>query len=278
MVQEYANGMGGEPSLGVIKFDVATAGTSSMWNMKIFDLLARDIRASYSSRLPAAATHQRLVDFFFRKYKILWDIYKKTRMKRHSDGSVETPEQYAQRLLSDSEKTHGYARRRERRASKYKRRLAAVEHLEIQVSSGTERSRHQLYRWMASVLQKLAVEGMSSECSDANDSSKYRVSMMSWRSCDIDNLLYFLDGQHTRSNAGSAGKMRVHDQRISSRAPPQNLPRKFFEQEWLQEVEKEGRMLLRVSEEDFEWMDERWLVMPTREANCPGNLEHVEGE
>jgi hypothetical protein len=122
------------------------------------------------------------------------------------------------------------------------------------------------WRWLRDIIERLGVNGMSSEESDVETNAEglervvYNVKLLVWRR-DIEEELEIIDKccQYAKAN-GTRGttpheRRRRARNRQSNRDPVPGLPEILYDKEWLQKQSRQYRELtLRVSKEEFQWL------------------------
>lgn len=127
-----------------------------------------------------------------------------------------------------------------------------------------EKEQLRIWEWLFEVIERLGVDGMSSDESDIDESTArpvFRVKVMTWRR-DIEAYLKIVDEQRNDPEIfkpqGSLGEVRhrsAYNNR-SSRRPVSGLPRAFYDDTWFESMSEERRFLtVNVSEEEFEWLE-----------------------
>ena len=110
---------------------------------------------------------------------------------------------------------------------------------------------------IAGHLNKLGAEGMSGDESDHLDGHRrYVVSKLNWRSDEVTEVLRALDALVLVSHWTSDGRprpgkfphVRLHSDKVEERDPVRNLPRNFYQTEWLDTLDKYERRELNMSE------------------------------
>jgi hypothetical protein len=119
------------------------------------------------------------------------------------------------------------------------------------------------WKWLSAVVDRLGTDGMSSDDSSMEGvETVYRVKNMAWRR-DINRYLDIIDDERKENSdiycpqgAKPIKRIRGHRNPVSTRAPVQELPRTFYDDDWYGLDSEEHRLLtLNVSEEAFTWFN-----------------------
>lgn len=263
-VAEWEAGRGNGPSIMDIHFDASTAGQKSEWNREIFRLLTTQFKRLEGRSMPPVIKDEHLHWLFFNKYKILHREWTQAQPRIKRNGQLETPGEVQDRRIEKGTNSHARNRNRSRRQRKLERRQQTIR-VNLSNLEQAEGEQVALWKWMLTVLNKLDVDGMSSEHTDRADGREIlRVHLMQWRAKDIENLLTFLDLQHDTSAAGNPGKQRVYLDDKSIRKAKRQLPKNFYDSGWLQSLREDQRLALSVDQKDFEWFPIDWLAAKNR--------------
>jgi hypothetical protein len=132
---------------------------------------------------------------------------------------------------------------------------------------------------MAAHLNKLGVDGMSGDESDhASGHRRYVVCKLNWRSNEITSVLRVLDALalvfHWTSNGrpkpGKFPHVQIDSDRLEIREPVRNLPRNFYNSDWLNTLDKYERQALNMGK-PIE------LAISSRLLRCVTMLHRQEG-
>jgi hypothetical protein len=144
------------------------------------------------------------------------------------------------------------------------------------VTKRVNRARHDespdlgAWEWLKTVIETLGRDGMSSDESEVEDESsypKFRIEYMTkrmpWRK-DISSELQILDEERWRDReivrrrgAKPAPRLRTRNAPKTTRLPPSNLPRAFYNDRWYARLTREEKRDLTTSTTKFEWMTVR---------------------
>ncbi|KAH9168267.1 hypothetical protein EDB89DRAFT_1855711 [Lactarius sanguifluus] len=198
------------------------------WNGRAADVFARTyIKKKGRDRCPFE--HEDLAACFKVHLRTLKNQY-----ERIKAGSNKT--------RADAAERHSSSARRTRRQGIAQRRgqvLAAYEEL----------------RDIACHLDKLGAEGMSGDESDhTGGHRRYVVRKLNWRSDEVTRVLRILDALVLVSHWTSDGRprpgkfphIRIDSNRVENREPVRNLPRNFYQPEWLDTLDKYERQELKI--------------------------------
>lgn len=120
-----------------------------------------------------------------------------------------------------------------------------------------------VWEYFREILQKLSINGMSSEEEDTENFgnltvSVFRVKFCEWRAPEIDMYLSIIDktGTAVLGSKGPRAAPRIKTNTPGKSKAPVGLPRKMYRSEWLEEMGSERpfyvRDELQVSEEIFD--------------------------
>jgi hypothetical protein len=121
----------------------------------------------------------------------------------------------------------------------------------------------QTWQYFRVILEKLSIGGMSSEEATVDKVggitlTVFEVKLCEWRAPEIDGMLSIIDkaGETVMSSRGSKAAPRVKSKKSGASGPRIGLPRKMYNQQWLEKMERERPLYvqdeLRVSEEAFD--------------------------
>lgn len=112
-----------------------------------------------------------------------------------------------------------------------------------------------IWQWIATILERLDVKGMSSELSEiTSDGQIFTVHLLEWRNKDIKKMLNHIDRQFQQNSAaGNQGVPCCSSTIPSSRKAMQRLPEIMYDRDWLA-----GNCTLSfaVNKWDFEWLQD----------------------
>jgi hypothetical protein len=142
---------------------------------------------------------------------------------------------------------------------RYGRREKIVGYM-VQLKAENESPDLHIWKWLASVLEHLGDDGMSSdESSIENFETVYRVKTMPWRR-DIVEYMDIIDRQRhkdadifTPKGTKPGKRVRGTANPASIHEPVHGLPISFYDEEWLQQVDKHRRSKLKIAKEEFGW-------------------------
>jgi hypothetical protein len=121
-----------------------------------------------------------------------------------------------------------------------------------------------IWKWFLKFLKRLGEDGMSSDESDMEGrESVYRVRTMTWRREEVEEYMDLIDEQpnvdrEIFTQQGSIGYRRVRGpyNPPSTREPVTQLPRQFYDDEWLEnQTTRYRHSTLKVSGENFQLLD-----------------------
>jgi hypothetical protein len=121
-----------------------------------------------------------------------------------------------------------------------------------------------VWKWLLQVIQRLGVDGMSSEDTDNANvlETVYRVKVLQWRK-DISHELALIDEKriaddeiYAPQGAKPPKRFRSGNNRLSTRPPVPELPEIFYDTAWIsQQTSSFITRTLAVSKEQFKWLE-----------------------
>jgi hypothetical protein len=276
IVEAYNKGEGNAPDPNKLQLDMI-GGPDSQWNKTVLGLLLekfKDARETENWQLPDRSDKY-LADLIRERYKRVATIWKNSQRRKTTTGELETWDQVEQRLIGWKDAqlvTNRHATRRRNVSEqtnrdqklltnfqRYDRRMRIVEYM-MKLKANNEHNDLHLWKWFASMLERLGSDGMSSEESSTEGvETVYRVKPLSWRR-DITNYMDIIDSQRHKDadifpaqGAKPTKRVRGTANPPSSRTAVRGLPRSFYNDDWLRQMNQQDQHALDMSEEEFKW-------------------------
>ncbi|KLO05588.1 hypothetical protein SCHPADRAFT_946790 [Schizopora paradoxa] len=261
-VNEY-NESEGEEGIGPqrfdIRFDFSPGSVANFWNYACAELLLDKTTVKYPKK---PLEHSEYVEMVIDKLKRLKHHYSDARPK-FMNGIQETGEDVLNRFEASDKVKDEHDRANTRMKTKFAMRDKIVtKELDLCSPDSVERK---YWIFLRDMLDKLQVQGMSSDETDFDEVTKekvFRVNVLLWRK-DISENLAFIDEKRDDdlhfSTRGSRGFKKIANRKFySRRAAVKGLPRAFYDDSWFKKIDERRRSLtLKVSRKDFKWLDEQ---------------------
>lgn len=196
----------------------------------------------------------------FEKFKRLRQTWRSCQPRVSARGERESPGQMEERVRAYVDKQQARSRHRTRRAAKFDRRKKIVG---AQVGFWSGNPNQEPWAWLEKLLDRLGLDGMSSEGSDIEQDSiqsTFMVKRLPWRR-RMERHMDLIDETRSQSaivfgRQGSKPSPRVRgENQPDSDRVCIGLPRELYDTTWLNGLPADARRKLNISDDPFEWLD-----------------------